>query len=138
MLVVTGLKSMNERSREKERLLEWGFREFNNYALFKAGEKVADADVWLGVGPNVPLLIGDNVTLTMPRGARKDMKVKYSYRGPIAAPIAKGQPIAKLTISVPGRPPLEYPLVAGESVESLGLAGRLKAALRHILWGESG
>lgn len=138
VLVVTGLKSMNERSRETERLLEWGFREFNNYALFKAGEKVADADVWLGVGPKVPLLIGDTVTLTMPRGARKDMKVKYSYRGPIAAPIAKGQPIAKLTISVPGRPPLEYPLVAGESVAGLGLAGRLKAALRHILWGESG
>ena len=120
VLVVTGLKSMNERSRETERLLEWGFREFNNYALFKAGEKVADADVWLGVGPKVPLLIGDNVTLTLPRGARKDMKVKYSYRGPIAAPIAKGQPTL-LTIS-PRPPAAGIPLVAGESVEGLGLA----------------
>ena len=136
--VVTGLKSMNERSRETERILEWGFREFNNYALFKAGEKIADAEVWLGIGPKVPLVIGDNVTLTMPRSARKDMKVKYSYRGPIAAPIAKGQPIAKLTISVPGRPPMEHVLVAGESVPALGLTGRLKAAVRHILWGEAG
>ena len=136
--VVTGLKSMNERSRETERILEWGFREFNNYALFKAGEKIADAEVWLGVGPKVPLVIGDNVTLTMPRSARKDMKVKYSYRGPIAAPIAKGQPVAKLTISVPGRPPMEHVLVAGEGVAALGLTGRLKAAFRHILWGEAG
>ncbi len=138
VVVVTGLKSMNERSRETERLLEWGFREFNNYALFKAGEKVADAEVWLGVGSKVPLVIGSDVTLTLPRNARKDMKVKYGYRGPIAAPIAKGEPVAKLTISVPGRPPLEYPLVAGEGIAALGLTGRLKAAFRHILWGEAG
>ncbi|MBM3566056.1 MAG: D-alanyl-D-alanine carboxypeptidase [Alphaproteobacteria bacterium] len=138
ILVVTGLKSMNERSRESERLMEWGFREFNNYALFKAGEKVADADVWLGIAPKVPMMIGDGVTLTMPRAARKDMKVQYSYRGPIAAPVAKGQPVGKVTVTVPGRPPLEYPLVAGDAVPALGLTGRLKAALRHILWGESG
>ena len=138
ILVVTGLKSMNERSREAERLLEWGFREFNNYPLFKAGEPIAEAEVWLGQAAKVPLLIDDNVILTLPRAARREMKVKVGYQGPIPAPIAKGQRLATLTITVPDRAPIEIPLTAGEAVERLGLAGRLKAAFRHILWGESG
>ncbi len=138
ILVVTGLKSMNERGREAERLLEWGFREFNNYALFKAGEKVSDAEVWLGQAAKVPLVIEGDVTLTLPRAARRDMKVKVAYEGPVPAPIAKGQRLATLTVAVPGRAPVEIPLAAGESVERLGLAGRLKAAFRHIVWGESG
>ncbi|MDP6345602.1 MAG: D-alanyl-D-alanine carboxypeptidase family protein [Alphaproteobacteria bacterium] len=41
-LVVNGLTSVNQRSRESERLLTWGFREFGSYALFKAGEVVAE------------------------------------------------------------------------------------------------
>ena len=138
ILVVTGLKSMNERGREAERLLEWGFREFNNYALFKAGEQIAEAEVWLGQAAKVPLVIGDGLTLTLPRAQRRDMKVKLSYQGPIAAPIAKGEMLATLTVTVPDRAPLEIPLVAGEPVERLGLTGRLKAAFRHILWGEAG
>ena len=138
ILVVTGLKSMNERSREAERLLEWGFREFNNYALLKAGETVAEAEVWLGEAAKVPLTIGADLTLTLPRAQRRDMKVKVGYRGPIPAPIAKGQRLATLTVTVPDRAPMEFPLTAGESVERLGLVGRLKAALKHILWGESG
>lgn len=138
ILVVTGLKSMNERSRESERLLEWGFREFNNYALFKAGEQVADAEVWLGQAAKVPLVIGNDVILTLPRNLRRDMKVKVSYEGPIPAPIAKGQRLATLTVALPDRAPLEIPLAAGEGVERLGLVGRLKAAFRHIVWGEAG
>ena len=138
ILVVTGLKSMNERSREAERLLEWGFREFNNYALLKAGETVAEAEVWLGEAAKVPLTIGADLTLTLPRAQRRDMKVKVGYQGPIPAPIAKGQRLAVLTVAVPGRAPMEFPLTAGESVDRLGLAGRLKTALKHILWGEAG
>jgi len=53
-------------------------------------------------------------------------------------PIAQGQPIATLVVSVPDRAPVEVPLVAGIAVESLGLMGRLSAALKYILWGESG
>jgi D-alanyl-D-alanine carboxypeptidase (penicillin-binding protein 5/6) len=34
ILVVNGLKSMNERSRESERLLDWGFNEFDTYKIF--------------------------------------------------------------------------------------------------------
>ena len=50
LLVVNGLDSQKQRPRETERLLDWAFREFDNYALFSAGETVANADIWLGTG----------------------------------------------------------------------------------------
>jgi D-alanyl-D-alanine carboxypeptidase (penicillin-binding protein 5/6) len=138
ILVVNGLPNVNARSREAERLLDWGYREFDNYALFKAGEEVGKAEIWLGTAPTVPLVIGNEMVITLPRKVRREMKVTVTYDGPVAAPITRGARVATLTISAPGRPDLQVPLVAGDEVPRLGLMGRLTAALKYILWGKSG
>ena len=138
ILVVHGLPSKKARGRESERLLEWGFREFNNYALFQAGDTVSETEVWLGKNQTVPLVIEGGLTITMPRKARRQMKVAITYEGPVPAPVTRGQPLAKLVVTVPDREPIEARLVAGENVERLGLFGRLGAALNYILWGVSG
>lgn len=135
VLVVNGLSSKKMRSSESERLLEWGFREFNNYNLFKAGDVVTDAHVWLGKKGTVALLIEDDLTLTLPKRSRRDMKVAVTYEGPLPAPIQKGQRVATLTITAPDVDTLEIPLVAGDSVAQLGLVGRLGAAFDFIVWG---
>lgn len=138
IMVINGLKSLKERAEESGRLVEWAFREFENYALFKTGDVVADADVWLGTAATVPLVAGDKLEVTMPRKARRDMKVTAVYNGPIAAPIKKGQPVGKLVIAAPGVDTVELPLLAGADVEKLGFMGRMGAALRSILWGSKG
>jgi D-alanyl-D-alanine carboxypeptidase (penicillin-binding protein 5/6) len=138
ILVVNGLATKKDRSREPERLLNWGFRDFNNYRLFTAGEEVTEADVWLGKEAKVPLIIEAEMLLTLARKARRKMKVTVSFENPIPAPIAKGDPVARLVLTVPGREPLEVPLLAGAAVERLGLFGRLGTALKAIIWGESG
>jgi len=138
ILVVNGLPSKKTRSQEPERILNWGFREFNNYALFKAGEMVDEAVVWLGKSARVPMLINRDVVLTLPRKVRRKMKVKLVYEGPVAAPIKKGAPIANLVITVPGRDTMTLPLVAGADVAQLGTIGRLWAALKTIIFGENG
>lgn len=135
ILVVNGLSSKKMRSSESERLLEWGFREFGNYALFKAGDVVTDANVWLGQKASVPLIIEQDLTLTLPKRSRGKMTVKASFEGPVPAPIQKGQRIGTLTISAPDVTPVEVPLLAADDVEQLGLVGRLGAALDFILWG---
>jgi serine-type D-Ala-D-Ala carboxypeptidase (penicillin-binding protein 5/6) len=137
VLVVNGLASKKARSQEPERLLEWAFRDFNNYALFKAGEKIEDAQVWLGEQPRVPMMIGKDVTLTIPRKARRKMKVLVTYKA-VPAPVAKGDVIGQLKVKVPGRDDMIVPLVAGADVARLGVIGRLWAALSNILFGEAG
>lgn len=138
IMVINGLKSTKERAEESERLIEWAFREFDNYALFKAGDVVADAEVWLGSAATVPLVAGDKLEATMPRKSRRDMKVTAVYSGPIAAPIKKGQAVGKLVITAPGVTTVELPLLAGADVEKLGFMGRMTAAFKHILWGSKG
>ena len=55
-MVLGGLGSMQQRSDESERILSWGFRQFDNYVLFKPGEEVTTAEVWLGEQETVPLV----------------------------------------------------------------------------------
>lgn len=138
ILVVNGLASVRARSAESERLLEWGMREFNNYALFKAGERVADAEVWLGHAKTVPLVIRSDVLVTLPRKARRDMKVVVVYDGPVPAPIAPGAQLGRVVVTAPGFERKEVALFAEDGVERLGLFGRLGTAFKSILWGTSG
>lgn len=138
VLVVNGLSSMRERSSESARLLDWAFRETATYALFKKGEVVEKAEVWLGVQNSVPLVIDRDLVLTIPRAARRDMTVKAVFKNPVPAPLKTGTPIARLVVTIPGRQPLELPLVAGEDVEQLGLFGRFNAAVKYLVWGAPG
>lgn len=135
VLVVNGLTSKKQRGSESERLLEWGFREFNNYRLFTAGETVDEAPIWLGTQAMMPLVIEQDVHLTIPKKSRRKMKVTVNYVSPIPAPIRQGQQIATVTITAPDIDTVEFPLVAGADAHQLGLIGRLGAAFNHILWG---
>lgn len=138
IVVVNGLESNKDRSSESARLLDWGFREFGNYALFKAGDTVEIAPVWLGTVPTVELKVGRELHLTMTKKARRNMKVTVRYTSPIPAPIAAGQQVGTLSIEAPGFETIETPLTAGAEVGQLGMFGRLGAALEFLLWGESG
>ena len=138
VMVVNGLQSKKERAREPERLLEWGFREFDNYALLSAGEVIQEASVWLGMEPTVSLVIESHLNLTLHKKVRRKMKVTVNYRSPIPAPVKKGDKLATLLVSAPGEQTLEVPLLAAADVERLGLVGRVVAAFKFFLWGSSG
>lgn len=132
IVVVTGLPSMKARSDESERLIGYGFREFDNYVLFKAGEEVTKGEVWLGDADTVSIVAPKDAIVTLPRKSRPDMKVSVAFDGPIPAPIAKGQQVATLTVTAPGlAKPVEIPLVAATDVPRLGFFGRVFASLGH-------
>tara|TARA_B100000674_G_C37966698_1_gene974942 strand:- start:2823 stop:4007 length:1185 start_codon:yes stop_codon:yes gene_type:complete len=138
IVVVNGLQSKKERAREPERLLEWGFREFNNYHLLSAGEVIKEASVWLGKESMVNLIIENNLNLTLHKKARREMVVKVRHTRTIPAPVKKGDQIATLIVSAPGEQKVEVPLIAAANIERLGLVGRVIAAFKHLLWGSSG
>ncbi|MEQ9200044.1 MAG: D-alanyl-D-alanine carboxypeptidase family protein [Rhodospirillales bacterium] len=135
VLVVNGLDSVKSRGSESERLIEWGFREFTNVSLFRAGNVVEDAEVWLGDKKRVPLIIDEDLVVTVPRNARKDMKVAVVYEGPVPAPIIAGDRVADLVISAPGLEDRVIPLKAAETVNRLGFVGRILSAVKYIVWG---
>lgn len=135
IVVENGLPSMKARGQEGQRLAEWAFREFNDYKLLSAGDKIDDAEVWLGAQPKVPLVIHQDVLVTMPRAARKDMKVTASYTKPIPAPITEGQEVGKVTVSAPNVTPIDVPLYAGAAVAPIGTIGRMATVAAYLIWG---
>jgi D-alanyl-D-alanine carboxypeptidase (penicillin-binding protein 5/6) len=136
ILVLNGLPTMKARAQESERLIEWAFREFNDYRLFAAGDKVDDGEVWLGAEPKVPLSVGKDFIVTLPRKARKDMKVIVEYDRPISAPIQKGDTVGKVVMTAPDVTPVEAPLIAAASVERMNPWGRVATLAGYLVWGQ--
>ena len=136
ILIINGTESDNDRVEEGDKLLRWGFREFENKTLAHKGQKIADADVWFGKQDTVPLVAADNMIITLPAGAAGTSGITFTlkYTGPLAAPIAKDAHVADLIIKVPGSEPHVIPLLAGEDVEKLsGFSRVVRAAKYHLL-----
>ena len=135
ILVVNGMTSMAERAQETSRLMEWGFREFANTTIFRAGDTVAEAPVWLGAQEKVPLVITRNVQVTAPTGQAVQPRVIARYEGPLPAPIAKGTRLGTAAVTLPDNRVVEYPLEAGADVPRLNVLGRMSTLVRHYLFG---
>ena len=133
--VANGMDSIKDRDEESAKLLDYGFREFVNKSLFTAGETVTNADVWLGDGASVPLIVPQDIAIAIPRSSVQSMEVKVIYDNPIPAPIKKGTTLGKLTVTSRDLQPIEIPLQAASDVGRLGLVGRLKAAATYIFLG---
>lgn len=137
IMVLNGLGSIRQRSQESLRVMEWAFRTFKPYALFKKDEVITKADIWLGDAPSVSLMIPEDLKLTLSREARDKMKVTVKMNNPVAAPVRKGQKLATLVVTAPNFQTREIPLLAAEDVGQLGFVGRIGAAIKHVIWGAS-
>ncbi len=135
VLVVNGLPSAQARADESARIIEWGFREFNLYELFRVGETVEEAPVWLGAANTVPLVVPGGLKLTMSPVERERMTVTVSMQAPIPAPVTKDSQVGRLVVTAPGFHTHEVPLVAATDVAQLGFFGRIAAAAGHLLFG---
>ncbi|WP_428492303.1 D-alanyl-D-alanine carboxypeptidase family protein [Rhodopila sp.] len=135
ILVLNGLESMHQRAEESERLMDWGFFNFEDVMLFSAGDVIEHVPVWLGTQPAVPVVAGRDLTVTMPRNWRKKASVKLSYDAPLTAPVGKGDTVGQLTLTGDGVPHLDVPLLAADDVPRLGLPGRAMAVLSKYVTG---
>jgi D-alanyl-D-alanine carboxypeptidase (penicillin-binding protein 5/6) len=135
ILVFNGLPSMRARAEESERILEWGFREFENVVLFRAADVVEQVPVYLGDRKTVPLVGGKDVVVTLPRAWRNRMQVRLRYEAPVSAPVLRGTQLGTLEVSGQGVPQMSVPLMAGADVERLWLVPRIPALLGRWVLG---
>jgi D-alanyl-D-alanine carboxypeptidase (penicillin-binding protein 5/6) len=135
ILIVNGLTTMAERAQESSRLMEWGFRETTNTIVFRAGDVVADAPVWLGTQDTVPLVVSKPVAITLPTGQQASPRVTAKFDGPLPAPIVKGTKLGTAALALPDGRVVEYPLEAGADVPRRGVFGRVAAMIQHYLFG---
>ncbi len=135
ILVVNGLTSMAERAQETSRLMEWGFREFTNTTIFRAGDTVVEAPVWLGAQDKVALVVGRPVHITAPSGQAVSPRVVARFEGPLPAPLVKGTKVGTAAVTLPDGRVIEYPLEVGSDVARMGVVGRVATMIQHYLFG---
>ncbi len=133
VFVISGLDSQRARADEAERLVSWAFRQFVQKTLLEEGERVTTADIWLGDRARVDLVAGRDVSLLVPAMEQDGIAAEARYVTPLQAPIANGEEVGTLVISMDGLPDRKIPLVAAEAVGEGGIVPRMKLAATTLM-----
>ena len=120
VMVVAGLSSFNERIGASVNFMNWGFNAWAGIPVLKAGQVAGRAAVSGGVAADVAMVAPRDMMVTVPRGSGSERKSRVVAVAGLVAPVAKGQKVGELLVSVPGNPDTRLPLVAGAAVEKAG------------------
>jgi D-alanyl-D-alanine carboxypeptidase (penicillin-binding protein 5/6) len=131
--VVNGLKTAKERGEEGKKLLEWGFRNFEQRILFAEGQVIGTAKVYGGASGRVPLVANGQVRVMVPKSGSDRLVARIVYTGPVPAPVRQGQPIGNLKVWRNRNLILQMPLKASESVGKGTLSQRAFDAVTEMV-----
>jgi D-alanyl-D-alanine carboxypeptidase (penicillin-binding protein 5/6) len=112
--VVLGTASAKARTDGSQSLLNFGFRFFETRLLYRAGEAVAQARIWKAEKELTPLGLSDDLYVTIPRGSFDDVESVLNMPATLVGPVAQGQPLAELLVSLNGAELINTPLRALE------------------------
>tara|TARA_B100001559_G_C16447192_1_gene597335 strand:+ start:78 stop:1217 length:1140 start_codon:yes stop_codon:yes gene_type:complete len=135
ILVLNGMTSMRQRKQESSRLLNSAFREYKKLKLYNLNETVTEAKVFLGESDNISLIVKDEINLLLNSVEQREMKVKAKWEEPISAPVSKDTVLGSLTIEIPNKTVLSYPLYAGNDIQKQGFIKRIGSTIDYIIWG---
>ena len=124
IVVVMGARSLQERSNEARKLLDWGFRSFELRDLFQENEAIGDVSVYGGAEGSVPVTAQKLVRLLLPRGQSDRVSAQIVYRGPVRAPVRQGTEVGKLRVMRGSQLALEVPVFAAADVPAGTLTQR--------------
>jgi D-alanyl-D-alanine carboxypeptidase (penicillin-binding protein 5/6) len=110
--VVLGTSSTRARTDGSQALINYGFRFFETRLLYKAGEEVTTARVWKSANITSGLGVLEDLYITVPRGSYDKLESTLDIPAIVEAPIAAGQPVAELKISLGADQLLSTPLRA--------------------------
>lgn len=112
--IVLGTASAKARIDGSHSLLNYGFRFFETRLLYRAGETVATARIWKAEKEVTPLGLPEDLYVTIPRGSFDEVESVLNMPKTLLAPVAQGQPLAELLVSLNGDQLLNMPLRALE------------------------
>jgi D-alanyl-D-alanine carboxypeptidase (penicillin-binding protein 5/6) len=128
--VVLGTSSDSARTQESQKLLNWGFQNFDTVKLYAKGQAIATPEVWKGSKPSVKIGFANDVLVTVPKGVAAKMKPVLERKDPLVAPLALHAKVGTLKMMVDGKPLLQSPVVALEEVSQASIFGRAWDSMR--------
>ena len=131
--VVLGAPSPRLRNDGAQKLLEYGFTNFETRKLYSAGQELDNARVWGGELEFAGLGLTEDIYVTIPRGAYSRLAAKMDVVAQLAAPLVRGTAVGEVKISFAGDELVKSPLVVLTSVMDGGVWARMRDELQ-LLW----
>ena len=128
--VVIGTTSDQVRTQESQKLLNWGFQNFDAVKLYAKDQAVDTPDVWKGSQSKVKVGFTHDVFVTVPKGSAGKIKPVLARNDPLIAPIAQNSKVGTLKITLDGATIAELPIVALEQINQASIFGRAWDSVR--------
>ena len=123
--VVMGTDSDESRMRESQKLLSYGFRNFDTQTLYEAGVNLRQQDVYYGQQEKVALGVTDDVIVTFPRGYYDDIEVEMALAEYLEAPFPAGVAVGEINLTLDGEQIYSAPVVTLSEVGESNFFSRL-------------
>jgi len=133
IVVVNGVGTAKERADEAKKLLEWGFRNFEQRVLFAEGQTIGTAKVFGGASGRVSLVADGTVRVLLPKAGGERLIARIVYNGPVPAPVSEGTRIGNLKVWRNDNVILTMPLKAAETVGQGSMAQRAFDAVTEMI-----
>ena len=133
IVVVNGVATAKERADEAKKLLEWGFRNFEQRVLFAEGQTIGAAKVFGGASSRVDLAADGVVRVMLPKTGADKLIARIVYNGPVPAPVTEGTRIGNLKVWRNDNLILTMPLKATENVGKGNMSQRAFDAVTEMI-----
>ncbi|MEL6259143.1 MAG: D-alanyl-D-alanine carboxypeptidase family protein [Pseudomonadota bacterium] len=135
IIVINGLESENGRRDAALGLMGAAFTAFESRSQSAGDVVLSQAAIWLGETTEVDVVLGESIEVVASASEFEEMTSELVLASPLVAPIAAGQHIGQLEISIPNRKRIVVPVVAKQSVEALDFWGRARRGLGGMFGG---
>jgi D-alanyl-D-alanine carboxypeptidase (penicillin-binding protein 5/6) len=116
ILVVSGAASIDERRKEAQKILDWGFRQFRPIEVYGANDRVGRARVWGGDSRWVDLVTPKSIRLLLSPSEQQKVTVDLHYTGPLMAPVKAGEKAGIVQFNLEGRTVAEFPVETAHEI----------------------
>lgn len=131
--VVMGTKSDRARTAESQKLLNWGFQNFDTVKVYAKGQAIESPRVWKGSQETVKIGFNHDIFVTLPKGVAAKMKPVLVRNDPLIAPIGQNSRVGTMRLMVDGKPISELPVLALEPIAQAGIFSRAWDSLRLMM-----
>ena len=131
--VVLGAPSPRVRNDGAQKLLNYGFANFETHKLYSAGQELDNARVWGGEVAFAGLGLKEDIYVTIPRGGYPKLAAKMDVLAQLAAPLTRGTAVGEVSISFDGTPLRKSPLIVLTNVMDGGVWARMRDEL-NLFW----
>ncbi|QRX84098.1 D-alanyl-D-alanine carboxypeptidase family protein [Glaciimonas sp. PAMC28666] len=130
LAVVVGTNSDQTRTQEAQKLLNWGFQNFDTVKLYAKGQAVATPQVWKGAKSEIKVGFDHDIFVTVPKGVAEKIKPVLERTDPLIAPIGLGNKVGTLKIMVGDKALTQLDVLALEEVNQASIFGRIWDSIR--------